>query len=80
MSAPDLGAVAIRKVLADSGVDAAAVQEVYFGNVLRFVLSACPRCNIAVRVVIGYFLKNQFIYIDIFSASPPCVCMMCFCW
>ena len=36
MSAPDLGAVAIRKVLADSGVDAAAVQEVYFGNVLRF--------------------------------------------
>ncbi len=41
LSAPELGALAIRGVLKSSGVDPSTVQECYFGNVLRY-LRWCP--------------------------------------
>ena len=41
LTAPQLGALAIRGVLKSSGVDPSTVQECYFGNVLRY-LRWCP--------------------------------------
>jgi len=53
VSAPDLGAVAIKEAIARSGVNPAFVQEVFMGNVLQANVGQAPARQAALKAGIG---------------------------
>jgi len=54
LTAPELGAVAIKAAVASAGIDPASVQDVYMGNVLQAAVGQSPARQAAIKAGLGH--------------------------